>query len=459
MPGGAAPGTALTVDSMAWNAGGALAFNLDATSNHLAVTGALKKGDAGPRHFVLGAGPGFAIGNVYTLVTFGSTDLTASDLSYSGLPPGFIGAFTVTSNSVLFEVFGPPVIAAQPQSLIALMGGTATFSVAVNNSPGLAYQWFKDGVAISGATASSLTINNVQAADIGSYAVVVSNGAGNATSGAATLSIAAVALVNHAPLLNSGVVEGSIRQLLGESVALNGSTTISGDLFAPGLPNVILNGSPNYGGTLDGGGATTPSNYTITLNSNTTLGHLVRQTDPVSLPTVAAPTAPTGTRNVTLNNASDPVGDWATVRNLTLNSGVGQIAAPAGAYGDFTANGGSGFTLGVAGAVMPSVYYFQRLALNSQAQIQVVGPVIVVVANGVSVNGGVIGSADHPAWLTFDVYAGGLTLNGGANVYGYVAAPRGAVVINGNCQIVGGVASDRLTINNNGRLRLPAPSE
>ena len=51
---------------------------------------------------------------------------------------------------------------------------------------------------------------------------------------------------------------------------------------------------------------------------------------------------------------------------------------------------------------------------------------IVVVANGVSVNGGVIGSADHPAWLTFNIYAGGLTLNSGANVYGYVAAPRGA---------------------------------
>jgi len=459
MPGAAAPGSALTVDSLTWNAGGALAFNLDATSNHLAVAGALTKGEAGPRSFVFGAGPGFAIGNVYTLVTFGSTDLTASDLSYSGLPPGFIGAFTVTSNSVLFEVFGPPVIAGQPQSVTALMGGTATFSVAVNNSPGLAYQWFKDGVAIGGATASSLTINNVQAADIGSYAVVVSNGAGNATSGAATLSIAAVALVNHAPLLNSGVVEGSIRQMLGESVALNGSTAISGDLFAPGLPNVILNGSPNYGGTLDGDGATTPTNYTVTLNSNTTLGRLVRRTDPVPLPAVTAPTAPTGTRNVTLNNASDPVGDWATVRNLTLNSNVGQVAAPAGAYGDFTANGGSGFTLGVAGSVLPSVYYFQRLTLNSQAQIQVVGPVIVVVANSVSVNGGVVGSADHPAWLTFDIYAGGLTLNGGANVYGYVAAPRGAVVISGNCQVVGGLASDRLTINTNGRLRLLAPSE
>ncbi|HEY9432742.1 MAG TPA: hypothetical protein VI260_14855, partial [Blastocatellia bacterium] len=257
----------------------------------------------------------------------------------------------------------------------------------------------------------------------------------------------------------SGVLEGSIRQMLGESVALNGSTTITGDLFAPGIPNVILNGSPNYGGTLDGSGATTPTNYTVTLNSNVSLGHVVRRTDPVPLPTVTAPTAPTGTRSVTLNNSSDPVGDWATVRNLTLNSNAGQVATPAGAYGDFTANGGSGFTLGMSGAVLPSVYYFQRLTLNSQARIEVVGPVIVVVANGVSVNGGAIGSADHPAWLTFNLYAGGLTLNSGANVYGYVAAPRGAVGINGNCQVVGGLASDRLTINSNGRLRLLAPSE
>jgi rhamnogalacturonan endolyase len=162
---------------------------------------------------------------------------------------------------------------------------------------------------------------------------------------------------------------------------------------------------------------------------------------------------------VTLNNSSQSVGDWATVRNLTLNSAAGQIAAPAGAYGDFAANGGSGFTLGVAGATLPSVYHFQRLTLNSQAQIQVIGPVIVVVANSINVNGGVIGAVDHPAWLTLNIYMGGLTLNGGGNVYGYVAAPGGTILVNGNCQIVGGMASDRLTVNNTGRLRLLAPSE
>ncbi len=459
LPGGSTPGSVLTTESLAWNPGGVMAFDLDSTTNKLAVTGALTKGGPGPRHFVFGTGPGFAIGNIYTLVTFGTSDLTASDLTFSGLPPGFTGAFTVTPNSIVFEVFGPPVIATQPRSATVLMGGTATFSVVVNNSPGLSYQWFKDGTAITGATGPSLTILNAQAADIGVYTVVVGNGAGSVTSDGATLSIAATALVNHAPVFNGGICEGSIRQMLGENVALNGGATISGDLFVPGLPNVILNGSPTYGGTLDGGGAATPANYTVTLNSNTTLGHVVRRTDPAPLPTVTAPLAPAGIRNVTLNNSSESVGDWATVRNLTLNSNVGQIAAPAGAYGDFTANSGSGFTLGVAGSVLPSVYHFQRLTLNSQAQIHVVGPVIVVVANSVNVNGGVIGNADHPAWLTLNIHAGGLTLNSGANVYGYVAAPSGAVMTNGNCQIVGGLASDRLTINNNGRLRLLAPSE
>src|SRR5262249_23948524 len=270
-------------------------------------------------------------------------------LTFSGLPPGFTGAFTVTPNSIGFDVFGPPVIATQPQSVTVLMGGTAIFSVAVNNSPGLGYQWFKDGVAITGATGASLTINNVHAFDICSYTVVVNNAAGVVTSDAAKLSIAAVALINHAPVFNGGILVGSIRQMLGENVALNGASSISGDLFVPGLPNVVLNGSPNYGGTIDGSGAETPSNYTVTLSSNTTLGHVVRRTDPVPLPAVTAPAPPTGTRSVTLNNPSGPVADWLTVRNLTLNSNAGQVAAPPGAYGDFTANGGSGFTLGVAG--------------------------------------------------------------------------------------------------------------
>lgn len=336
------------------------------------------------------------------------------------------------------------------------MGGTATFSVVAGGSPVLTYQWFKDNNVVAGATGATLTINNVQASNIGSYTVVVTNGAGSVTSNAATLSIAARALVRHAPALN-GAVLGSLQQMLGENVTLNGGASVSGDLLVPGTPSVVLNGSPNFGGTLEGSGNPGPSNYRVTLNGNTSLGHVIRRTDPVSLPTVGAPLAPAGTRTVTLNNANQSVGNWATLRNLTLNGNVGQIAAPAGAYSDFTANGGSGFTLGVAGATQPAVYYFQHLTVNSGAQLRVVGPVVVVVANGFNINSGVVGNSVNPTWLTLNIYSGGVTLNSGASVYGYVTAPGGTVTINGNAQIVGGVACDRLTINGTGRLRLLAP--
>jgi hypothetical protein len=43
--------------------------------------------------------------------------------------------------------------------------------------------------------------------------------------------------------------------------------------------------------------------------------------------------------NVIISNPVQSVGDWATARNLALNSTVGQFAAPAGAYGAFAVNG------------------------------------------------------------------------------------------------------------------------
>jgi hypothetical protein len=151
------------------------------------------------------------------------------------------------------------------------------------------------------------------------------------------------------------------------------------------------------------------------------------------------------------------VGDWATVRDLTVQSGVGQIAVPAGAYGDFKASGDSGFTLGAMGTSEPTVYHFQSLTLNTGAQLQVIGRVIIVLGNGFSVNGGIVGSSANPAWLTFNIYAGSLSLNQGAIIYGYVTAPAGVVTINGGCQLVGGLASDGLAINSNGWLRLSPP--
>jgi hypothetical protein len=81
--------------------------------------------------------------------------------------------------------------------------------------------------------------------------------------------------------------------------------------------------------------------------------------------------------------------------------------------------------------------------------LQVVGPVILTLANSVTINGAV-GSSAHLGWLTLDVYSGGVTLNGNVTFNGWVIAPSGTVTINGNSTLNGGVISDRLTVNGNG---------
>ncbi len=260
------------------------------------------------------------------------------------------------------------------------------------------------------------------------------------------------ALVRHAPSIN-GRVEGSVQQMMPESVTLNGGAVVTQDLLIPGSPSVRLNGRPAYAGTVEGSGNASPANHQVTLNGNASLRHVVRRTNPVTLPNVMAPLAPTGTRNVIINSSGQSPGSFSTLRHLTLNGNAGQVAVPPGAYGDFTANAGSGFTLGVSGSTQPSIYHFHKLTLNGQSQLKVSGPVIVTVAQGLTGNGSV-GVADQPGWLTLNIRSGGLTLNGGSRFYGHVNAPNGTIIINGNSQLIGGVAADRLTLNGGALLRL-----
>ncbi|HEV7744529.1 MAG TPA: hypothetical protein VGO56_06010 [Pyrinomonadaceae bacterium] len=259
------------------------------------------------------------------------------------------------------------------------------------------------------------------------------------------------ALVRHGFTIN-GRIEGSVQQLTGENTTLNGGGVLTGDLLVPGVPTVHLNGSPTFGGTVPGSGSAQPTNYQVTINGGAQLGHLVTRTDPGTMPNVAAPPASTGTRDVTLNNSSQSPGNFATLRDLTLNGNVGMITVPAGTYRKFTANGGSGFVLGVAGATQPAIYNFNSLLLNGGSQLQVVGPVLVTSATAVTLNAA-MGAAGNPLWLSLNVAAGGLTLNGGSALYGVVTAPSGLVTINGNSSLIGNVICDRLT-SNGGLLRI-----
>ena len=96
---------------------------------------------------------------------------------------------SVTSSNATLTVNVPPTIVVQPVSLESIAGSNATFTVTATGDAPLSYQWRFGGVNISGATAATLTLTNVQAANAGLYSVVVSNPFGTATSTNATLTL------------------------------------------------------------------------------------------------------------------------------------------------------------------------------------------------------------------------------------------------------------------------------
>jgi uncharacterized delta-60 repeat protein len=82
-----------------------------------------------------------------------------------------------------------PTIVTQPISQSVIVGSVVNFSVGATGTPPLSYQWRKDGANISGATAASLALSNVQTNQSGNYTVVVRNSAGSVTSVVAVLTV------------------------------------------------------------------------------------------------------------------------------------------------------------------------------------------------------------------------------------------------------------------------------
>lgn len=255
-------------------------------------------------------------------------------------------------------------------------------------------------------------------------------------------------VVRHAIAFNgNGTVQGSVRQLNAENVTLNGNGAITGNLFVPGSPTVQLQGHPNFGGVVPGTGSAQPTTYTITLNGNAQLGHLLTRTDPVSMPALSPPPPPAGTRDVTINGPGQSIGDPTTLHNLTLNGNAGAVAVPPGTYGQFSVNGGgNSLVLGMGGATRPAVYNLQGMSFNGTNNLQVAGPVILNLAGAVTLNGQA-GVVTNPLWLILNIANGGVTLNGGSTLYGIVYAPGGAVSLAGHTLLSGAVFADSLTVS------------
>jgi hypothetical protein len=96
---------------------------------------------------------------------------------------------SATSAPALLTVNAPPKITTQPKSQTVKTGAAVTFTAAATGTPTLAYQWAFQGIAISGATASTLALANAGTAAAGGYSVTVTNGFGAVTSNTATLKV------------------------------------------------------------------------------------------------------------------------------------------------------------------------------------------------------------------------------------------------------------------------------
>jgi len=82
----------------------------------------------------------------------------------------------------------PPLIVQPPRSQTVAAGAEAAFTPVVTGSD-LHYQWRFNGVNLPGGTSSNLVLANVQAAQAGTYALVVSNATAVVTSVVASLSV------------------------------------------------------------------------------------------------------------------------------------------------------------------------------------------------------------------------------------------------------------------------------
>jgi pectate lyase len=128
-----------------------------------------------------------------TDATLSRTGLQLSDGAFYSVVVGN-GVGSVASVPVALTVratlpTAPPMLLTQPASQIAFVGNTVTFSVTATGVPPPSYQWFKDGSPITGATAATLVLTNVQLASAGSYSVVLTNPFGTVPSNSAVLTV------------------------------------------------------------------------------------------------------------------------------------------------------------------------------------------------------------------------------------------------------------------------------
>jgi hypothetical protein len=93
------------------------------------------------------------------------------------------------SASARLSMLQAPVFVTQPQSIAVNQGTLLNLIVNVTGDPAPTLQWFRNNVAVPGATANILSFTNIQASSAGDYTAVATNSGGAVTSQSARLTV------------------------------------------------------------------------------------------------------------------------------------------------------------------------------------------------------------------------------------------------------------------------------
>ncbi len=298
---------------------------------------------------------------------------TAATLSLSNIQLGQAGNYTVvvsnaggsaTSNVATLTVNpppSPPVILSHPASQTAIVGGSVTLSVSVSGTAPFIYQWMRDGAVISGASGSSLVLNNLTLSDAGGYTVVVTNAIGSVTSNAAVIGVNSLPV---APSLSGSPTSRSVQvgTAVSFSVIAGGTAPLTfvwrkNDVIIPGagqatlsFPSVQTSDAGVYTVTVsNSAGSVTSPPATLTVTVPATAPAITTPPASQSVLTGASVTfsvAATGTTPLSYQWRKDgaPI-PGATGATLVLNAVQG---SDAGGYSVTVSNAGGTVTSPVA---------------------------------------------------------------------------------------------------------------